>query len=65
MASQHLWTFEREVSQNEIFIPLKKELNVVLYEEVQTKVWLQSKTYVFNNNIEMVAIWSHPVAPFI
>ena len=43
MASQHLWTFYKRVSQNEI------------YEEVQTKVRLQSKTYVFNNNIERVA----------
>ena len=48
-------TFEKGVSQNEIFISLKKKWNVVLYEEEQTKVRLQSKTYVFNNNIERVA----------
>ena len=54
-ASQHLWTFERGVSQNEIFISLKKKVKCCLIYEVQTKVQLQRKTYVLNNNIERVA----------
>ena len=51
-APMDIW--ERGISEWYLHF-LKKGWNVVLYEEVQTKVWLQSKTYVFNNNIERVA----------
>ena len=51
MASQHLWTFERGVSEDEIFISSKKG-EILSYMKLQTKARLQSKTYVFKNNIE-------------